>query len=362
VSQVSAISGSDWVWIFAPTKIEDIVMCANGDDAWAIGIGPGAFDDAAMFKMTGMNSGSPSVDAASLIGFADPGLGGPFPAGMGPRGFPGLAIDLECSAGYYPNFFGDSVIKVDLATGALVWPTSFDADPDTGLFTDEQRVITTPVDVKLNFPSEDRVLVSSSDGAIVVLDDSDGAELSNFATGGVGAGGLIVAGNAWAATIQNSRDIGCVDLQAGTSTTISRLEINPFMGVATADTKTIYVSNTGSNSVSVVSGNGCAKSVTATIAVGNAPRHLAMSPDNAFVYVSNSTDNTVSVIDTSSNSVVETIAVTAAGEPAPIGVMAVSTNNRYLYVFWEGGPKGTPGAFQIIGFDVCKLYSQNQCD
>jgi YVTN family beta-propeller protein len=351
VTQVAAISGSEFVWIFAPVKVEDIVMCENGTEAWVVGIGPGPFDDALLFKITGVDTASPSVDQDSFIEFPDPYLDGAFPAGMGPRGFPGFTVNLRCNEAYFPNFFLDSVAKVDLNTKELVWPAGYNADN-----ADEFRTLPAPVDVQLDSPWEDKLFVSSADGMFYILDSATGEQLAAVATGGVGPGSVVAIGAGYAMVVQNSQDIACIDLSTNRVSTISGLGLNPFMAVASNDGQTVYVSNQGANTVSVLSGLGCNKSVVAEIPVGNAPRHLALSLDNRYLYVSNSIDNTVSVIDTQSLSVVETIQVAAPDEPAPVGVVAVSKDNRYLYVFWEGGPKGTPGTFEIRVFDVSGLY------
>jgi YVTN family beta-propeller protein len=352
VTQVAAISGKDFIWIFAPVKIEDIVMCADGSAAWLVGIGPGPFDDMLLFKLTGVNTDSPRVDPESFIEYPDAFLGGNFPAGMGPRGFPGMSVDITCSFAYIPNFFLDSVVKVDLQAKEIVWPAGYNAET-----AEDLRTITAPVDAQLNSPADNRVLVSSADGALYTLDAATGEPLSVVETGGIGPGSVVAAGSSYAFVVQNSRDLACVDQRSGKVTTIGGLGTNPFMAVASSDKTTLYVSNQGSNTVTVLSGLGCNKSVVAEIAVGNAPRHLALSPDDRYLYVSNSLDNTVSVIDTRTLSVVETIDVTGRGEPAPVGVVAVSMNNRYLYVFWEGGPRGTPGTFQIYVYDVSGLYA-----
>ncbi|GEM_PF-2269920 len=352
VSLVASISGSEFVWIFAPVKIEDILMCVDGTTAWAVGIGPGPFDDMLLFKITGIGSGNPSVDPDSFIEFPDAFLGGDYPAGMGPRGFPGMAVDITCSFAYVPNFFLDSVVKIDLETKAIVWPAGYNAET-----AGELRTISAPVDVQLNSPADDRVFVSSADGALYTLDAATGAQLSVVETGGIGPGSVVTAGNSYAFVVQNSQDVACVDLGSGKVTTIGGLGTNPFMAVASSDKTALYVSNQGSNTVTVLSGLGCNKRVVAEIAVGNAPRHLALSSDDRYLYVSNSLDNTVSVIDTRSLRVVETVRVADLGEPAPVGVVSVSPDNRYLFAFWEGGPKGTPGTFEIRVFDVSGLYA-----
>ncbi len=351
VAHVATISGGEFVWIFAPVKIEDIVMCENGTEAWAIGIGPGPFDDALLFKITGVDTAEPSVDQDSFIGFPDPFLDGTFPAGMGPRGYPGLAVNLRCTEAYFPNFFLDSVAKVDLETGELVWPAGYSFEN-----VDEFRTLTAPVDVQLNTPWEDELVVSSKDG-LYVLDAATGTPKALIETGGIGLGSVVAIGNSYALVVQGgSRDLACVDLSTGRVAPLGPLGVNPFMAVASRDGQRVYVSNQGANSVSVLEGLGCNKRVVAEIPVGNAPRHLALSPNDRLLFVSNSLDNSVSVIDTRTLSVVETIQAVPQGEPAPVGLVTVTQDGRYLYVFWEGGPKGSPGTFEIRIFDVSALY------
>ncbi len=63
--------------------------------------------------------------------------------------------------------------------------------------------------------------------------------------------------------------------------------VNPVTG-------TIYVTNTGSDSVSVISGR--TNTVTATITAGSNPRGVAVNPVTATVYVTYVTGDTVSMI------------------------------------------------------------------
>jgi DNA-binding beta-propeller fold protein YncE len=71
---------------------------------------------------------------------------------------------------------------------------------------------------------------------------------------------------------------------------------------------TVYVANTGDNTVSVINGNvcngsntsGCATATVATVPVGNAPRSIGVVTATNTLFVGNSDDLTVSVIDGSS--------------------------------------------------------------
>jgi YVTN family beta-propeller protein len=519
VTQSSATVVKKITWSRGKGKIEDIAMCANGKDAWITSIGPGSLDDLNLYKMTGVDTASPKLTGDHVFfgdndDFAGEGKGlnggNGLPAGMGPRGYPGVSVDSSCQFAYVPSFFLDSVVKVDMTVGAaktaasaqssdgtvsqndgtIVWPANYIADHTNSLgdsvIADALRTIPRPVDARLNSDESKVVVSSSKDATVYVLDAATGNILAKIPTGGVGTGSLAVfntlglsfngasidgangasfniggfdlkyswtqdgkpvgavkngfviysmtlnakADGSWhlstkdgksfsqidedspsgangvhfelqgvknpvgsytwtkdgkalgaaqilttlavdldatanaprAAAIESSRDVACVDLSSNkiagavTANPIGGLGINPFMGLASSDGSRLYVSNQGSNSVTVLDGIGCGKSVVATIAVGTAPRHLALSSDNRFLYVANSLDNTVSVIDTGSLKVVNTIQVAAKGEPAPVGELAVSNDNHFLYAFWEGGFKGSPGAAQIWVFDVSGLY------
>jgi YVTN family beta-propeller protein len=87
----------------------------------------------------------------------------------------------------------------------------------------------------------------------------------------------------------------------------------------------LYVTNYGSNTVSVI--DGTTNTVVTTIPVGTNPRDLAFNPNNGDLYVTNQNSNTVSVIDGTTNTVVTTIPV----GPQPFGV-AFNPDNGNMYV------------------------------
>jgi YVTN family beta-propeller protein len=76
---------------------------------------------------------------------------------------------------------------------------------------------------------------------------------------------------------------------------------------ATPNQAFVYVTNGGSDTVSVIAT--ATKTVVATVPlpVDATPAGVAVTPDGAFVYVANSEINSVSVIATARNTVVATI-------------------------------------------------------
>jgi YVTN family beta-propeller protein len=123
---------------------------------------------------------------------------------------------------------------------------------------------------------------------------------------------------------------GCVSLalcvQAGGQTIVGNISLGKNPTAATVDLalNKIYIVNSGSNNVTVVSEFTDASS---SIAVGNAPSALAVNPVTSRLYVTNTADATVTVIDEASNSVLSTLKV----GKSPVAV-AVNTATGKVYV------------------------------
>ncbi len=81
----------------------------------------------------------------------------------------------------------------------------------------------------------------------------------------------------------------------------------PIKVAITPDGSLVYVTNLGSNNVSVI--DAATNSVIATVPVGKLPYAIAVSLDGAQVYVGNYGDSTISIISTASNTVVATVPV-----------------------------------------------------
>ena len=107
---------------------------------------------------------------------------------------------------------------------------------------------------------------------------------------------------------------------------------NPDGLAITLNNKYIYVINTISNTVSVISTS--SNSVVSTISVGINPYGVAITPNGQYVYVTNTGSSSVSVISASSNSVIATIPVVSG--PGPTGV-AITPNGQYVYVTDNAG-------------------------
>ncbi|WP_342364944.1 beta-N-acetylglucosaminidase domain-containing protein [Streptomyces sviceus] len=118
--------------------------------------------------------------------------------------------------------------------------------------------------------------------------------------------------------------VSSIDLASGTTKNIA-VGDNPGEVVVSADGRTAYAANQGSNTVSVI--DVASVKVTATVAVGRVPACLALTPDGDTLWVANYTDGTVQSIDT---------ATLRTGTPVPVGDgpenMAITPDGRTLYV------------------------------
>lgn len=111
------------------------------------------------------------------------------------------------------------------------------------------------------------------------------------------------------------------------------------VGVAVTPTRA-YVANTLSNTVSVI--DTTTNTVVATIPVGQRPYGVAADAANQRVYVTNQNDNSVSVIDAANNTVVATVGVGVR----PVGV-AVHPSGTKVFVTSPGS--GTLDVIETAG-------------
>jgi YVTN family beta-propeller protein len=94
----------------------------------------------------------------------------------------------------------------------------------------------------------------------------------------------------------------------------------------------IYVTNEGSDNVSVI--DRLSGKVVATIMVGKRPKGIAIASDeeNSRVYVANSGSNSVSVIDPTTNKVEQEIPVMYGSGPEGVAVARLSSEKQLVYV------------------------------
>ena len=108
---------------------------------------------------------------------------------------------------------------------------------------------------------------------------------------------------------------------------------SPYGVAFTPDGSTAYVTNSGSDTVSVI--DVASGTVTSTIPVGSTPRGVAVTPDGSTAYVTNPGSDTVTRIDVASG-----FAPSFSVGSDPYGV-AFSPNGPYAYVTNSGSDRVT---------------------
>ena len=126
--------------------------------------------------------------------------------------------------------------------------------------------------------------------------------------------------------------IGVFDLAARTLKSRIPVDVNPYDLVLSRDGRTLFVSNWGSQSVSVI--DIASSKVTGTIEVGANPTDMELSQDGR-LFVACSNDNSVFVIDTQKSAVIERIATTLyphAPEGSTPDALALDPRTHTLFV------------------------------
>lgn len=113
------------------------------------------------------------------------------------------------------------------------------------------------------------------------------------------------------------------------------------------DNGDIYVANTFSHSVSVISGKTNTVIAEITVHSGETPRELAYDPTNHKLFVANVYSNTVSVINTTDNRLIDTI---PAGSIT--GGVVYNSKNGDVYAINAGSP------VTVINATSDKAFSQ----
>jgi phospholipase C len=156
-----------------------------------------------------------------------------------------------------------------------------------------------------------------------------------------GASGAVVGPPAYVAALGGG--VGVIDTTTDALVAVIEGVTNPSGVAATPDGTTVYVTNSGTNTVGVIPT--ATNELAATVTVGLYPHGIAVSPDGTRAYVANTGpntgrtptpgpggSNTVSVIDTTTNTVAATVEVGQAPE-----VIAVSPDSSTVYVTCQDG-------------------------
>ena len=136
-------------------------------------------------------------------------------------------------------------------------------------------------------------------------------------TVGTGANGVAITpdGSNVYVTNSGSNNVSVINTTNNIAYASINVGLNPHGVAVTPDGTKVYVANEGSNNVSVI--DTTSKTIYASVPVGKYPFGVAVTPDGTKVYVANEGSNNVSVIDTATNTVTTTVNV--GNEPIALG-------------------------------------------
>lgn len=203
-------------------------------------------------------------------------------------------------------------------------------------------------------PDTDRFVVSVTDGSAstsVTVDvpvHSGQLSAGKATQVGLSPSGIVTHGDRIYTANTSSNTITAID--ARTNAVIASVPVGkaPTHVAVSPDGSVLYVANSGSNTVSAIST--VTGATLATMAVGGSPQGLAVNPAGTRIYVTNTASNSVTVLNAATRQTVSTIKVGAA----PTGV-AISADGARVYIANRGA--NTVSAIQTATNTVAATYS-----
>ena len=134
-------------------------------------------------------------------------------------------------------------------------------------------------------------------------------------------------------TDRGSNSISVISVSSDSVISTIPVGIVPMSIAITPNGQYAYVTDLGSNHIQVIST--ASNSVVATISVGTGVDGIAITPNGQYAYAADESTNSTLVISTASNSVVATIPVGSNPRSYPRGI-AITPNGKYAYVTDQG--------------------------
>jgi YVTN family beta-propeller protein len=226
------------------------------------------------------------------------------PVGLAPTS---VAIDPTSTTAYVTNSGSGTVSVINIPTSSVVSTIT---------------VGTTPVDVTIARDGSRIYVSNSGSNSISVINPVTNTVIATI-TVGVG-----ISPNGMAVTLDNSKlfvvNSGSLTNQVSVFSTATNALLDTIT-VGTSPQKIaanpvnpvyMYVTNQGSDSVSVISTTAFSVVATVTLPAGYSPLGLDVTGDGTQVWVANHGNNSISIINTSTNS----IAATLPTSPSPRGI------------------------------------------
>jgi len=172
-------------------------------------------------------------------------------------------------------------------------------------------------------PNGNVYCVNFSNDTVFVIDPASMTEIADFPLGSpfpleiainpAGTRAYMVCG-------QGPKNLRVIDLANNHLIATLTTSTQP-MGVAVApDGNTVYVTNRGSDTVTVIDATTNTIRATVSLTANSNPRGVVFRPDGLFAYVALQGTSSVAVIDTSTDTVSTTIALTSNSDPYGVAI------------------------------------------
>lgn len=254
-----------------------------------------------------------------------------------------LALTPDQSQIYVADSSADTVSVIDTATNAVVATIKVESFPDgvavtpngalvyvannggnnpasntvSVINTDTNTVVQTVTVGPAPFlpkvtPDGTHVYVANQNNTISVIDTATNTVSATIQLSAEATGLAFTPSGAFAYVAENTNPGAVVVLAIPANTVAATIPLgegtaNPIKVAITPDGSLAYVTNLGSNNVSVI--NTSTNTVLATIPVGSEPYGIVASPDGSVIYAGNAGDSTISIISTATNSVISTLPI-----------------------------------------------------
>ena len=202
----------------------------------------------------------------------------------------GIAVSPDDSKVYVANLDGNTVTVINAVTHSVITNVTVGANPYGVAVSPDGSLV---------------YVTNEGSGSVSVISTATNTVTATISVGSYPRGVAFSPNGTYAYVANlNSNNVSIIDV-AGNYVVANRHVGNNPTGICVGSNETVYVTNTLDNTITIFNPLG----VIATVAVGTSPFGISITPDGNSVYVVNQFSNNVSIINTTTNTVVSTIAV-----------------------------------------------------
>jgi YVTN family beta-propeller protein len=215
----------------------------------------------------------------------------------------GIAVNPATNLVYVTNYGSDTVTVINGSTNSVIATIT---------------VGTQPEGIAINPLLGIAYVANSGSNVVSVINTTSNAVVTSFPVGSIPVSVAVGPSPTYTVFVTNygSNTVSAISVTVyGLPNAVTNTNVgsNPWGVVVDPSADSVYVTNSGSGTVTVLNGETYAK--IATITVGNTPEDIVLDQANSMAYVTNAGSNTVSIINTVTNA-----AVKSSSPPVPIPV------------------------------------------